>query len=350
MINLNDPKYNIKNVTLFDNIYKYINDYDIFKYYLKDIPLSYNIISPLRYDDTQGSFRLYQSEKHKNKIFYRDFGTGESGDGIKFVKELYHITKYEAIIKIICDFGLHEEFNIITPDIIHDKINSENIDFLSSKEKFVLSGVNRREWKGYDIKFWKQYGIDLKTLNKFDVNPIERIFFDSNLNNNFAVTADKYAYVFVEYKDNINTIKTYQPYGNPKVKWFTNHDPSIHQGYTKLPKTGDIMIITKSLKDVMSLDCVADIPSIGIQNENIIIKESVINEYKDRFKKVYTLFDNDKAGLKLSDKYKTTFGITGIIIPDEFESKDYSDLVKNTDIFKAKEIIYKLIEYYERKI
>jgi hypothetical protein len=192
--------------------------------------------------------------------------------------------------------------------------------------------------------YWSQYNISKKTLSKYDVFPISHIFY----NNRPFIAAEK-AYCYIENKDDEISYKIYQPEESKIKKWINNNKFSVHQGYRQLPKSGDLLIITKSLKDVMSIHDTSLIPSIGLQSETILIKDSVMEEYKNRFKKVICLFDNDKAGIKASENFSKKFNIPYILIPDyEEQIKDFSDLIKynitnNISIKKADILLKQLI-------
>src|SRR5690606_13646224 len=96
----------------------------------------------------------------------------------------------------------------------------------------------------------------------------------------------------------------------------------------------------------MSIVNILEIPSVALQAESVIPKEHIINQLKDRFEKIYIWYDNDfeaeknwgrLLGDKLQEKINTPFRYE---IPDNYTSKDFSDLVKlyskekAIDIFK----------------
>lgn len=318
------------------NLISEISEESIFRYYIQDFKINKLIKSPLRRDDSDPSFSVYYSSK-TNELLYNDFG-GTGGDCIYFVENLYNLSREEAITQIGLDFGLDRKYNM--PSKLKNKsVPIGKLDLSAVEYNKVIKkslNVTIREWLPHDILFWNQFGIHKDTLTFYNVFPIQWIFINSKI-----IGADKYAYAFIEYKDNVCTYKIYQPYS--KIKWLTSHNSSIHQGYTQLPDEGNILIITKSLKDVMSLKDVTGISSIGIQNEVVLIKKSVIEEYKQRFNKVITLFDNDKAGITLAFKYFMIYNIPIMFIPSRYNCKDFSDLVKNYSSNKAKNILNTLI-------
>jgi len=112
-------------------------------------------------------------------------------------------------------------------------------------------------------------------------------------------------------------------------------------GWRILPETGNVLIITKALKEVMSIYETLSVPSIAIQSESLIIKENVLEELKLRFKHIVGLFDNDRQGKIISDKYKE-LGITPIFIKDY---KNYTDRIEQDSIENAKNELTKLINF-----
>lgn len=316
-----------------DKLLSEISDENIFRYYISDLKIGRVMNSPLRKDKVP-SFGVFYASKY-NQLFFKDFKIG-SGDCIKFVSILYNISYKQAISQIAKDFGLDEKYELDSTikksSVIGEYIKSPERTYTKSPK---IIEVTYRNWEKYDKNYWNSYGITLPTLQIYNVFPIKFLFINNNI-----LPVDKYAYAYKEEKDGAVTYKIYQPYS--AFKWISNHNKTVHQGYTQLPKEGDLMLITKSLKDVMSLCDIAEIPSVGIQNETVLVKTSVVDEYKDRFKKVICLFDNDAAGISLAFRYKHKYDLPFITIPYKYGCKDFSDLVKKYGADKSKEILKQL--------
>jgi hypothetical protein len=321
------------------NLLEEISDENIFRYFIKDLQIGKIMSSPLRRDKNP-SFGVYY---YKGTLFYNDFGLKSSGDCIKFVSKLFNISYKESISKIALDFGLENKYlldkSAFKTNVIGDFVKSNKRTY-THKSKII--NITVRDWKQYDIDYWKQYGITISILNAYNVYPIKFLFINDNV-----YPVDSYAYAYREEKDNIISYKIYQPYSI--YKWISNHNKTIHQGYIQLPHKGELLIITKSLKDIMSLCNVMNIPSIGIQNETVIAKKSVIKEYQERFKKVIILFDNDTTGIIHSFRYKTMYNLPFIILPYKYGCKDFSDLVKQYGAEKSKRILKNLLNESNNK-
>lgn len=320
-----------------EGIYKYISDVDIYHRYGKGLKVEIrgNYKSPFR-DDKSPSFGFFVG---KDEICFKDFLLG-SGGPIDFVMMMFNLDYVSAMSKIIIDFEIEKHF-------LYKKINmpANVISIDSSNREEIISNapsrtirIKSRDWKIKDKKYWTQFGISLNTLRSYNVVPIDYIFLGDN-----TIKADDVAYAYIERKDGKETYKIYQPYSE-KLKWINNHDYSTWQGWTQLPETGSKLIITKSLKDAMCLLDVFGVPAISLQAESVMPKDHIIDELKSRFRHIYLLYDNDydkeeNWGQILVAKLKDKFDIDNVLIASGWESKDFSDLVKNHGSEKACEIL-----------
>jgi len=68
----------------------------------------------------------------------------------------------------------------------------------------------------------------------------------------------------------------------------------------------------------------------------VMMKDSVMEEYKRRFKRVICLFDNDKAGINLSLEFTERYNVPHIYVPGLPGMTDFSDMVKLKGVEKSK--------------
>jgi len=144
-------------------------------------------------------------------------------------------------------------------------------------------------------------------------------------------------------KERIETYKISKPFSE-KYKWINKQNNCVWQGWTQLPQSGNSLIITKSLKDVMALYEVAKLPAIAMQSENVLPKRHVFRELEIRFADITLLYDNDfdkepNWGRVFADKFAKEYGLVDCFIKTEYQSKDFSDLVKNYGKEKAEHIL-----------
>lgn len=334
MIDLNRRKKLISK----SEILNHYQDIDIYRKYLnQEIDIGKPMISPLM-KDNKPSLGFFIGEN--NEICFNDFRIGK-GDFVKFVQLLFGLSYFDALSKIAIDMDLDKEY--IVKNVEKSIFNKEDNKYLSREEILSRAGSlylrkKKRNWQVHDIEFWQQYGISLNTLSKFNVEPLEYIFINEKI-----LKADKYCYCFIENKDNKETYKIYQPF-NKNYKWLNSHNDSVWQGWEQLPSTAEELIITKSLKDVMSIYEVTGYPAVSLQSEGILPKHHVFTQLDERFRTIYSLYDNDfdseqNWGKIFGDKISKEFGLIECYIPDRYKIKDFSDLVKSLGKDKANEIL-----------
>jgi hypothetical protein len=333
-----------------NDILSVVSDLEIFEMYLGGVPRK-AISSPLR-EDTNPSFSLFHSDEH-NKIFFRDFATGESGDCFLFVMRLFRLgSKIETFNKIASDFNLTQfELNpSINTSPLKSYVSKGNRK-KSVKQDRLRMGIRIREWNLRDKKYWfGKYELKKNQLEYCNIFPISHYFI-----NGYCTKADDLAYAFVEEKDGLQTFKIYQPFNTNGDKWINNNDYSTWELWTQLPDKGDVCIVTSSRKDavvIKSLFPSEKITACSLQSEGVHPKESVIEELRSRFKEVFVLYDNDYTneknpgrvnGQKLADQT----GFLQIEIPTaicrQYDVKDPSDFVDALSGKDLKDLILTLI-------
>lgn len=291
-----------------------VTEADILSYYLgiRKIPCIIN--SPLR-EDKRPSFGLYS--KDGRRIFYMDFSTRDKGGIFDLLGKLWGCNYgkvLERINKDLPKFKSNSSVYYHFPNRV--AINTQCSTDLQCKV---------REWREYDIKYWRSYGIPLNWLKYAEVYPISHKIIIKD-NHRYVFGADKYAYAYVEHKGGKVTLKIYQPFNKAGYKWSNKHDKSVISLWTKIPHKGEKVCICSSLKDALCLWANTSIPSLAIQGEGYSISNTAISELKCRFKNIYILLDNDKAGLEDAKNLASKTGFTNIVLPNINGAKDISDL------------------------
>lgn len=286
-----------------------VTEYDIYAKYIGQFKVGMIYNSPFR-KDKNPSFGIFYSKRTKQLLF-KDHGTGECGNVVKFVQLYTGKTNYNDILQ----------------DIV-SKLNITNDTVLDSSKQYIPStetviGVVRQKMTETDINYWSQFHISTKTLKKYNVDSIKYYLCNGVVKGIYKLENPMFAYKVY------NNFKIYRPLGDKYTKWRNNLTEYDVQGYEQLPKKGDICIITKSLKDVMCLYEMG-IPAISPSSESTFIPESVLIDLKKRFKKIIIIFDRDQAGFKnvrkIIKKYKD---LDFLFVNKKFKSKDISDAIKN---------------------
>ena len=312
------------NITL-DWILSKVTEYDIYAKYIGQFKVGMIYNSPFR-KDKNPSFGIYYSKRTKQLLF-KDHGTGECGNVIKFVSL----------------FTGKTEYNDILSDIV-DKLNITNNTKLVSSKQYIpptetVIGVVRQEFTDVDINYWKQFNISINTLKKFNVNSIKYYLCNGIVKGTYKRENPIYAYKVY------NNFKIYRPLADKYTKWRNNLTDYDIQGYEQLPQKGDILFITKSMKDVMCLHEMG-YPAVSPSSESTFLPKDVLEQLKTRFKRIIILFDRDTAGVKRSRKLSRETGLEAIFINKKFKAKDISDAVKANSFEEIKNWLDETIKNY----
>lgn len=302
-----------------DYILSKVSEYDIYAHYLGQFKVGAIYNSPFR-KDKNPSFGIYYSKRTKQLLF-KDHGTGECGNIVKFVSLYTGLTNYNDILKDIV-----KQLNITTDT----KLDSSK-QYIPSSETVI--GIVRQKFTPTDINYWSQFNISEKTLKKFNVNSIKYYLCNGIVKGIYKEDNPMYAYKVY------NNFKIYRPLADKYTKWRNNLTEYDIQGYAQLPSKGDTLIITKSMKDVMCLYEMG-MPAISPSSESTFIPNDILEGLKKRFKRIIILFDRDNAGVKYLRKMSLKTGLEGLLVHKKFKAKDISDAIKANSFEEIKEWLY----------
>lgn len=298
-------------------IMKRVSHADLLSHYLGINSLPVLINSPLR-DDAHPSFFIYSPDGEK--VLYKDYATGDKGDIYSLLKNKDNISFSELLHRIASEQAFQKKDGTFT------NTPSQGKPFKKTVRSELK--VRVRDWKQYDIEYWESYGITLSWLKYAEVYPISHkiIYKDGQ---RYVINAAKYAYVFVERKENNVSLKVYQPFAaNKNFKWHTSNDGSVVGLWTKVPQNGEKLVICSSLKDALCLWANTGIPAIYVQSETTGLSLTAQEVLRKRFKHIFICFDNDLPGLLDGQKLEIATGFKNVVLPAFPEGKDVSDFFK----------------------
>lgn len=313
-----------------EDVLRRVSEVDILSYYFGITEIPCVIHSPLREDKTP-SFGFYTSKGRK--IHWIDYATNDRGGIFDLLMRMWNCSYIECLNKVYNE--------IIKRSVVFTKTTLCHINNTHEYNTNVELQCKIRNWKAHDIAYWESYGITLPWLKWAEVYPIShKIVIKNGIRYLFG--AAKYAYAFVEHKENNTTIKIYQPFMT-KYKWANGHNGSVISLWSKIPKTGDRVIICSSLKDALCISCQLHIPTIAVQGEGYDISNTAIENLKSRYKRIYISFDTDDPGILNTKRLAERTGFIPII-PDLGNNKDFSDYYKSLQDkqeFKKLEVLFK---------
>lgn len=290
---------------------------EIFEKYIgEQVSLSRTYRSPLRED-----LRPTCSFKYLGDILLlKDWAGHFTGDCFRLVSLLNNNCTYNQVYEIIAN-----DFNII-------KKGKKGTSYKKKPVYTVCKSLKadiKVKWKTLDtddIKYWNSFGVSHGTLVKFNIGAVEYVWLNGNIIYKFAPNDRAYCYWFSE-----NDLKVYYPFRS-EYRFLGNN--SVLQGYAQLPAEGDLLIVTKSMKDVALL-YEYGIHAVAPPSESSIITEEEHADLSRRFKRIVTLYDFDLTGVRSSNKMKKKYNYKIMFLTNgRFRTKDYGakDL---TDLFKA---------------
>lgn len=307
-----------------------VSEVDILSHYCNITEIPCVINSPLR-EDKSPSFGLHTSDGRK--IHWVDYATNDRGGTFDLLMKMWNCSYTECLNKVYNE--------MIKQSVVPTKTTLCTINITHKYNTNVKLQCKVREWKDYDISYWESYGITLPWLKWAEVYPIShKIVIKNGVRHLFG--AAKYAYAFVEHKENNTTIKIYQPFIK-KYKWANGHNGSVISLWSKIPETGGRVIICSSLKDALCISCQLHIPTLAVQGEGYDLSTSAIENLKSRYKRIYVSFDTDSPGILNTKRLAERTGFIPII-PDLGNSKDFSDYYKalqDKQEFKKLEVLFK---------
>jgi hypothetical protein len=266
--------------------------------------------SPFSNDSTPSlSFHL------GNNLKWHCYSTGKKGDYMDLVAELHRENYKDATLRILNDFKVHNNVQYEPKILATDKFVRYD-----TKIQVVLQDFSQS-----DLDYWYQGRIRRSTLDYFDIKVTKQVWLDKGEGPKLIWTYKKDNPIF-RYLIN-GRYKIYKPLEQDKQwKWLSTTKQCDWQGFDQLPATGEILILTKSMKDIM-VWYEMGFPAISPCSESQTITKEIIDYFYTRFKKIYINYDFDKPGMLQMLYLKLEFGLP-LVITSDIENKDVFDLTK----------------------
>lgn len=312
-----------------------LNQETLMQFYL-GVPLDFDnlICSPIR-DDPNPTCSLY---KKSGNVYMKDFSGHFHGDVYNLVCFQNHLDYGDlmgAMKIIVSDFPDTFGISGAEKEFVHNLVVQQEAE----EKKQKLFQYAAQKWQPTDKTYWKSYHLTSLILAEFGVHSASHIWVDGKLRGSYFHKDPIYAYDYGR-----GRIKFYFPLRKGKSRFMCNTDAI--QGWNQLPEKGHLVIITKSLKDVMVLKTLG-YSAIAPQSEHHSIPPRLIEVLKTRFKNILIMYDNDNAGRRGAEKACDTFPILSYIeIPEIYEGcKDISDVVQTYGVDVAKDVMEELTQW-----
>ncbi|NQY43021.1 MAG: hypothetical protein HRT87_06755 [Legionellales bacterium] len=309
--------------------FRNVPSYWVFQYYLNlSEPLTGQAIKikSIWTNEKTPSMCIYV-DTDRHEYVFKDFSSGKQGDKITLVMYMFNIPYSQACNKMVEDYNKNKE-------------NIKTLNELKADARWEVDFIQYRDWNKKDAEYWLKYKIDSKSLDRYNVKPVEYYKISKTSHNgeiSNLIIKNGYLYAFLD--KNNEAYKIYQPY-NKKAKFFKLK--AYVQGLDQLKYDQPYLVIASSMKDLLSLNKFNyNIECIAPDSENSAIKPYIIKNLRERYTKIIVLFDNDEGGRKGIAKYKELYDIDGVFLDMK---KDLSDSVKDHGLDEVHKLLAPLFK------
>lgn len=311
----------------------------LMEYYLH-VPVKKGLFrSPLR-KDRRPTCSFYRNGS--NTLIFKDFATGQHLNIFGVVQEMFHCDYFEALRIIANDMGIVRDKSLQKNS---GEINEHPVK-MQDKEMSKIQ-VEVQDFTDLELKWWGKYGITLETLKRFNVYSCKHVF----LNGQLVAKSQQHCPIFGYYGKKYRGIELWRCYFPKRTsfRFITNWPSKKIQGYDQLPKSGKLLVITKSMKDCLCLySC--GITACAPNSENLFISDAMLEELKSRFENIVVFYDNDRPGLYNMAKIRREHPeLVFVYIPKEYGSKDISDFYKDYGRKETLNLIKKFVLWLKEK-
>jgi hypothetical protein len=288
---------------------KQVSQEEIFEKFLAPIVIKELFCNPMRDDKKPTCDYRYTG----SKLRFRDYSWPTSMDCFDVVQYQYGVNFQEALHIIA------EAFGLATDSVKRNPKKVEKTDHFKADIR-----VKRQLWTKTDLEYWQSYYITTDILDMFGVASAKIVWLNGEVFSMYSTNNPSYVYYFGP-----GHYKIYYPL---KTSYRFLCNTNKLQGYDQLPERGDLLVLTKSLKDVIVYYALG-INAVAPQSESTKFTDKQLVDLKSRFSTVISNMDYDragkKAGIELRKKgiqpYFFTNGRFGTV---DYKAKDVSDMIR----------------------
>jgi len=355
--------YGFENVRVgsYDELMRYVSEEDIMTYYYGEWEPDRHHKCPFK-PETMPSFYI---SYYNQQLKWRRFGMYNSPKNpVEFVMIKYNLGFYDALNKIYQDIYLG---NV-------DLYTRETISQIRSQAKDQIhSSIVIKDWDDYDLDFWLAHdGFSIERLEKFMINAASE-YWANDIRSHVSSARDPLYCYNHGHETGLPSFTAYRPYADlpeniarrsaklkdvsQKFKKYmirghimnfntliANKSKFGVKDVTSNPRTpelANIVFITKSLKDIVALDCVG-IDSCAPHSEEGVIPDSVLDQLAKYYDHIYIMYDNDETGVTQSLKITSNpkYNLKYCNVPKGLSAKDPAGVLLKGTIEVLQDIIY----------
>lgn len=219
-----------------------------------------------------------------------------------------------------------------------------------------------REWNDDDISYWGQFGITLTMLNTNYIYPVDEFWINRKINpyRKYAYSKKDPCYAYILGRDSGGVYNTKLYFPNRKhgtTRFITN--TSCIEGLLGLDYDYyDIIILTKSTKDRLALQCYFERSPIGkrigfinLGCETYKIRQVEYDFFRSKCPvgNIVSLMDNDRTGIHMAAWLHQNYKIEPLMIPRSYDVKDFAELISKYDDNDIEILVSKSLKMLKQK-
>jgi len=265
-----------------------------------------NFRNPL-YDDRRASCNIYLDNK-SGCYRMKDFGNDAySGDCFWFAATMLGLDVRKDFMNVLETIIRDLQLNISLEER-KEYGNQRPVLIKPSKQPILPppdlnTSMTNEKWFTYieqplgeeERNYWRRYGIDTRTLQRFHVKSLARYESVSSQGKPFSLVSTReepmFAYCLGRF------VKVYRPNSKLRFLYGGKEVDDYVFGFEQLPCKGDMIFITGGEKDVLSLSA-HGFNAICFNSETAQIPENIIEGLLLRFRHLIILYDTDETGLR----------------------------------------------------
>lgn len=335
--------FNTRKEPKLENIYKYVSEFDIFKYLIPEASLK------RKFSLREENIPSCSLKKYRGNLYLKDFGNPNQEKAetwIGFLKRTKGFNYSQCINYIINGLNLplrcRDQTEIKHTTSVHKKIPRK-------QKKPTTIITTRKPFNKKEIEYWNKYLIPIKKVKEKGIFPTNSYY----INNKKIWVRNQITFVYPYWKvDGVMIYKIYSPF-NKRFKWISNVNEDIIDNINFIKKPKKHLIIQTSRKDIMLCELYRD--KFGIfENYDFVAPPSESNFFSDEkwsylqntYNKIIYFANNDfekenNPGITYAKKIKSKYKIDFIHTPDNTAS-DISDVAKLFGFDKTFKILKKL--------
>lgn len=297
----------------FDWIFDRISQEEVYVRYLGFCELNKKFTSPLR-NDAKADCNFFWRE---NVLFFKDFAQNKAYTCIGVIMHIKSISFWDALNEVYDSFIGNKPSTFF----INKKIERKDKEYKDVQVKIQPFTVGDRE-------YLKTFGLTSELCKEYKVFGISHYWINGDLKYAYSTYNPCIGYYFN------GKWKLYH-YKADNYRFIGNTSHSDLQGYDQLDWTGELCIVTKSMKDAI-LYRRFGINAVAPHSESLSAWKDKIPVLQKRFAKVIINFDNDNAGVRATNEVLKEFELDVFYLPEE---KDISDYYKKFGFEQTKKLL-----------